>query len=60
LSWRRTSAEKRLSKSINSKENATMRRDTKEAAVRPEAIEGLEEIGLPLEELIRRGARKII
>ena len=37
-----------------------MRRDTKEEAGRPEAIEGMAEIGLPLEELIRRGARKII
>jgi len=37
-----------------------MRRNTKEAAARPEAIEGLAEISLPLEELIRQGARKII
>jgi hypothetical protein len=37
-----------------------MRRNTKEATARPEAIEGLAEIGLPLEELIRHGARKII
>jgi transposase-like protein len=37
-----------------------MRKSIKEASARPEAIENLTEIGLPLEELIRRGARKII
>ena len=37
-----------------------MRKSIKEASNRPEAIENLEELGLPLEELIRRGARQII
>jgi transposase-like protein len=37
-----------------------MRNPTKEAAVRPEAIETGLDIGLPLEELIRQGARKIL
>jgi len=37
-----------------------MRKSIKEEACRPEAIENLSEIGLPLEELIRRGARQII
>jgi transposase-like protein len=37
-----------------------MRKSIKEEAGRPEAIEHLEEIGLPLEELIRQGARQII
>jgi len=37
-----------------------MRKSIKEEAIRPEAIENLAEIGLPLEELIRRGARTII
>jgi transposase-like protein len=37
-----------------------MRRNTKEEAGRPDAKEGLAEVGLPLEELIRQGARKII
>jgi transposase-like protein len=37
-----------------------MRKSIKEETVRPEAIENLSEIGLPLEELIRRGARHII
>ena len=37
-----------------------MRRNTKEASARPEANEGLAEISLPLEELIRHGARTII
>lgn len=37
-----------------------MRKPTKEAAGRPEAIEAMHEIGLPLEELIRQGARKIL
>jgi len=37
-----------------------MRKFIKEASVRPETIENLAEISLPLEELIRQGARKII
>jgi len=37
-----------------------MRRNTKEEVGRPDAKEGLAEVGLPLEELIRQGARKII
>ena len=37
-----------------------MRKSIKVATVRPEAIESLTEIGLPLEELIRRGARQIL
>jgi putative transposase len=37
-----------------------MRKHTKEASSRPEAIESLPEIGLPLEELIRQGARQVI
>jgi transposase-like protein len=37
-----------------------MRKSIKEAAERPEAIENLSGISLPLEELIRQGARKII
>jgi len=37
-----------------------MRKCIKEETVRPEAIENLAEIGLPLEELIRHGARQII
>lgn len=37
-----------------------MRKSIKEEAGRPEAIEHLEEIRLPLEELIRQGARQII
>jgi transposase-like protein len=37
-----------------------MRNPTKEADVRPEAIETGLDIGLPLEELIRQGARKIL
>src|ERR1700722_16198737 len=37
-----------------------MNKSIKEASVRPEAIENLSEISLPLEELIRQGARQII
>jgi len=37
-----------------------MRKFRKETSSRPEAIENAPEIGLPLEELIRQGARKII
>lgn len=37
-----------------------MRKSIKEETVRPEAIESLTEISLPLEELIRQGARQII
>jgi len=37
-----------------------MRKLIKEEAIRPEAIENLREIRLPLEELIRQGARQII
>jgi transposase-like protein len=37
-----------------------MKESIKEAASRPVAIENLAEIGLPLEEMIRRGARQII
>ena len=37
-----------------------MKKSIKEASVRPDAIENLREISLPLEELIRQGARQII
>ncbi len=37
-----------------------MRKSIKEATSRPEASEGMPDIGLPLEELIRQSARKII
>jgi transposase-like protein len=37
-----------------------VRKSIKEEACRPEAIENLPETGLPLEELIRQGARQII
>ena len=37
-----------------------MRKSRKETLSRPEAIESLPEIGLPLEELIRQGARQVI
>jgi len=37
-----------------------VKKSIKEASVRPDAIENLREISLPLEELIRQGARQII
>ena len=37
-----------------------MKKSIKEVSSRPAVIENLAEIGLPLEELIRRGARQII